>query len=239
MKRKLILITALVTLGLSVIFALPDPPPPAASACLMDWPARLDGWIKMREKEPSAKEIAVLTGAKFSKADYVASPGSFQIDAGIVMSTTDINETIHRPERCLPAQGHQILKSTTQEISLPNGFSIPLTRLHTRLKGKRPATDEQPAEEFSYDCITYYWFIGKSTLTSSHYVRTFSDIAYRLKTGGTQRWAYVTVAAYLPAPPSPDSPSPVDDPSNPIDKNIQDFIKKSAPSIIDFEAIKK
>lgn len=237
MTARIALVIVLITAGLSLIFALPEPPPPASSACVLDWPNELDGWVKIRDKEPSPAEITILTGAKFAKADYVSNPGTFQIDAGIVLSTTDINETIHRPERCLPAQGHKILNATPTQVVLENGVSVPLTRLHTRITRTSPATKEQEAKTFSFDCVTYYWFIGKETLTASHYGRTFEDIRYRLLTGGTQRWAYVTVAAYLSAPEEGRENTLISNPANPFDDRIKNFIKESAESIVDFDQI--
>jgi len=237
MTARIAIVLVLITGGLSLIFALPEPPPPASSACVLDWPNELDGWVKIRDKDPSPAEIAILKGAEFAKADYVSNPGTFQIDAGIVLSTTDINETIHRPERCLPAQGHEILKVSSTEVALPNGVNLPLTRLHTRITRTTTATEEQAAETYTFDCVSYYWFIGKQTLTASHYGRTFEDMRYRLFTGGTQRWAYVTVAAYLSAPEDGSQNTLISDLSNPFDERIQNFIKMSAQEIVNFDEI--
>lgn len=237
MTARIAIVLVLITGGLSLIFALPEPPPPASSACILGWPNELDGWVKIRDKDPSPAEIAILKGAAFAKADYVSNPGTFQIDAGIVLSTTDVNETIHRPERCLPAQGHKILKATSTEVVLPNGVSLPLTRLHTRITRTTAASEEQATQTYSFDCVTYYWFVGKEILTANHYGRTLEDMRYRLLTGGTQRWAYVTVAAYLPAPEGGGENTLIADPSNPFDERIKNFIKQSAREIIDFDKI--
>ncbi len=239
MTARIAIVLVLITGGLSLIFALPEPPPPATSACLLKWPNELNGWIKIRDKDPSPAEIAILKNADFAKADYVSNPGTFQIDAGIVMSTADVNETIHRPERCLPAQGHDILSSTSTEVTLADGVSVPLTRLHTRITRTTAETEDKAAETYSFDCVTYYWFIGKETLTASHYGRTIEDIRYRLLTGGTQRWAYVTVAAYLPAPKEGGENTLISDPSNSFDERIKSFIKESAEEIIDFDQIRR
>lgn len=239
MTARLALVLILITAGLSLIFALPEPPPPADSACVHHWPNELDGWVKIRDKSPSPAEIAILTGADFAKADYISVPGTFQIDAGIVLSTTEINETIHRPERCLPAQGHKILSASSTGVTLPNGVHLPLTRLHTRITRTAPATEETAAQTYSFDCVTYYWFIGKEILTASHYGRTLEDMRYRLLTGGTQRWAYVTIAAYLSAPEDGGENPLIADPSNPFDDRIKNFITVSAEEIINFDNIQR
>lgn len=239
MTARIAIVLALITGGFSLIFALPEPPAPASSACVLEWPNELEGWVKIRDKDPAPAEIAILKGAEFAKADYVSNPGTFQIDAGIVLSTTDINETIHRPERCLPAQGHDILKASSTEVVLPNGVILPLTRLHTRITRTTTATEEQASETYSFDCVSYYWFIGKETLTASHYGRTFEDMRYRLLTGGTQRWAYVTVAAYLSAPEDGGQNTLISDSSNPFDDRIKNFIMMSAEKIVDFVKIQR
>jgi hypothetical protein len=43
--------------------------------------------------------------------------------------------------------------------------------------------------------VNYYWFIGYSDITASHFEREYIDMRDRLMHGYNQRWAYVTVAA--------------------------------------------
>jgi EpsI family protein len=105
------------------------------------------------------------------------------VSAFVVLSGDDMNNSIHRPERCLAAQGFEILSS--EEISIPiNGkFNLPTKRLlskHLRTGGKQ---------------ISYYWFTGAKKITASHYSRTFTDIFDRLATGTNQRWAFVNITS--------------------------------------------
>ena len=44
--------------------------------------------------------------------------------------------------------------------------------------------------------MVYYFFVGKDTITNSHYERTFQDAKDRLIGGYAQRWAYVTFETY-------------------------------------------
>jgi hypothetical protein len=39
----------------------------------------------------------------------------------------------------------------------------------------------------------YYWFVGASHVTNSHYERTIYDIKHRLLEGTNQRWAYISL----------------------------------------------
>jgi uncharacterized protein DUF3485 len=43
--------------------------------------------------------------------------------------------------------------------------------------------------------LNYYWFVGHSDTTASHFERTLFDIRDRLLKGRNQQWAYVTVMA--------------------------------------------
>jgi hypothetical protein len=45
--------------------------------------------------------------------------------------------------------------------------------------------------------LNYYWFIGYSDITASHFEREYIDMKDRLLHGYNQRWAYVTVAANI------------------------------------------
>jgi hypothetical protein len=45
--------------------------------------------------------------------------------------------------------------------------------------------------------LDYYWFIGYSDLTASHFRREYIDLTDRLLHGYNQRWAFVTVAAQV------------------------------------------
>ena len=42
--------------------------------------------------------------------------------------------------------------------------------------------------------LTYYWFVGYSDVTPSHFTRTMLDLRDRTLHGYNQRWAYITVA---------------------------------------------
>ena len=112
----------------------------------------------------------------------------------IVLSGTDMVNSIHRPERCLQAQGWTTEKSQRVRVPLPNAAPLEITKL----------TDEQDFSTRDHKAIAvrnlnYYWFIGSRDVTASHWTRTFIDIKDRLLYGENQRWAYVTVATNITA----------------------------------------
>jgi hypothetical protein len=101
-----------------------------------------------------------------------------------------MTNSIHRPERCLPAQGWQMQSSSSRIIQIPGGKSLGVTRLQnvrtvpTQDKGRLTVTN-----------LDYYWFIGYKDMTASHLTRTEIDLRDRIMYGYSQRWAYVTIAA--------------------------------------------
>jgi hypothetical protein len=100
-----------------------------------------------------------------------------------------MNTSIHRPERCLPAQGWTVTDTKTVRLPTPVG-DLHATRLHN-LRTVR-VDSERTANIYN---LNYYWFVGSKLITPSHTRRTLIDISDRVLRGTNQRWAYVTVAA--------------------------------------------
>ena len=99
--------------------------------------------------------------------------------------------SIHRPERCLSAQGWTVERSDKVNIPLPAG-TPPLNV--TKLTDEREAHPDA-THTLALRNLNYYWFIGAHDVTASHWKRTFIDVNDRILYGEKQRWAYVTVAA--------------------------------------------
>lgn len=154
----------------------------------------LPGWYgrKLQESEEERTTLAVDT--RFSKALYVRLPSlsdyrrGAEIVASIVYSGSDMNSSIHRPERCLPAQGHVDLRSRSETLQLADGRSLTFTRLTSRT----PASGSRPALQH----VNYYVFVGCDSVQSSHLARTFRDMADRVLHGYVQRWAYFQIGTY-------------------------------------------
>jgi hypothetical protein len=151
---------------------------------------------------PASKVEIETLGAdtRFSKADCFAEVADEFTRAGdqvydhvslsIVMSGYDLNNSIHRPERCMPAQGHTILDSTDLQIALNGGKEFDVKRLKT----VRSVSQEDSKTTLVQNYITYYFFIGHDQVTNDHLARTFIDIKDRLVRGMDQRWAYVSAS---------------------------------------------
>jgi EpsI family protein len=117
--------------------------------------------------------------------------GTDEIYVLIVLSGPDMNTSIHRPERCLPAQGWTIADSKTVSIPVPQG-----ALKATRLQNIRSVPQDN-GRQFTLKSLDYYWFVGHSDVTPSHYERTWIDIRDRVLKGRNQQWAYVTVTSMI------------------------------------------
>jgi hypothetical protein len=203
MKRSLLL-AAFLGLSFSVIDFLPKLRV-TASAMSMALPERIGSWATKRF-DPSDKERQTLAAdTEFTKAQCalpryeIASPitgkfpdGKMIVDwaeLSIVLSGEDLTNSIHRPERCMEAQGHTILDSQASNLTLTDGRAVSTRRLVSTLRVK---TDEQGGEILRR-CLTYYFFVGHERITADHTERTKIDIKDRLLKGEAQHWAYVLV----------------------------------------------
>jgi len=189
MITKRLLSTQVVLLaGFGTIFLLPDSNKYTPAGIAMKLPTIVGAWIgddaevTQREREVLAKDT------EFARKMYIGPQGD-RIFVSIVLSGDDMASSIHRPERCLVAQGWSVRNSEKRILRARNGKSLEATQLHN------VHTFELPDKSsFLLHNFNYYWFIGSKQMTSSHLVRTGIDLRDRILRGEAQRWAYVTVA---------------------------------------------
>lgn len=191
--------------SLSAIYFLPKVGEVAQSAVNMELPDFSDGW-SFEKLAASSEELGTLSAdTKFSKAICLTPrPGEFndegfripdRIDLSVVLSGVDLNNSIHRPERCMPAQGHNITSSSDRIIRLANGREFAVKRL-VSVQSQRRADIGEREEYVKFNCLTYYFFVGHDKVTNDHLGRTLIDMKDRLLRGMDQRWAYATVSMW-------------------------------------------
>lgn len=243
MFKRLLILQVLLTGGLSLIFLLPKAPPLQDSAVSLNLPNILvvSGWAAGPKIEPSEKELKTLSqDTDFSRRNYYRAAGSEQpagsresMQASIVMSGKDLNNSLHRPERCLPAQGLNLISSTEMPVKLKTGQTVVITRL------KCTAND---AANKSYTHMNYYWFVGHDSIKHTHYGRTLKDMRDRLMEGYDQRWAYITVSTNLVRAVMRDESGHeylnVALSEEETDRNVAEFISELGPEIINLRAVK-
>jgi EpsI family protein len=188
MIRKLIICQALLGIGLGSIYLLPRGYKIRESAIIMILPDTVEEWFGESMETSEVVINALADDTNYAQSQYKRrTPGTEdKIDitsAFVVLSGDDMNNSIHRPERCLAAQGFEILSSEEILIPINEKYNVPTRRLlskHLRTGVKQ---------------ISYYWFTGAKKITASHYNRTFTDIFDRLITGTNQRWAFVNITS--------------------------------------------
>jgi EpsI family protein len=103
----------------------------------------------------------------------------------IVLSGRD-RTSIHRPELCLVGQGWTIEGATRHAFRGAGGEgTIPATVLRVR---RERAT---PQGRVVVPQLVVYWFVGRDTVTPSHWGRFWIDTWNRVTRARVERWAYV------------------------------------------------
>ena len=189
---------ALLALLLSSVFILPREEQLMESSISPDLPVSIDlpGWQGTKIQESEVERTSLAADTRFSKAQYTQPRRVFweketpPVEVSIVYSGSDMNSSIHRPERCLPSQGHVNLQTSTSELRLADGRTITLTRLTSRVP--LPNRDDGLTLNF----VSYYVFIGHGTMHHTHIGRTLQDMYDRVTRGYVQRWAYFQANSY-------------------------------------------
>lgn len=187
---RLALLLAVLLGGSSTVMLLPKQlsyQPVGIELLLPESSGEWDG----KEMKVSDREITVLgADTEFSRKSYKNGRGD-EIQVSIVLSGQDMNTSIHRPERCLPAQGWTIADKHAIALLAPGHGVVPATRLNN-VRSIPQGEKTVPVYQLSY-----YWFAGHTDLTASHLDRTIIDIRDRILHGYNQRWAYITVSAVV------------------------------------------
>lgn len=192
-------------LALCSIYVMPEQPKVLSSAVSGDLPVgwHLLGWYGVKTQETEKERSVLSSDTKFSKAIYtnVDDPVYIVLETAetgkqrqplpcmvsVVFSGNDMNNSIHRPERCLPSQGHFSLNASEMRLRLADGHVLPFTRLSSMTKTSEGKTMHH---------IHYYVFVGDATVTANHLWRTLYDIKDRIFHHKVQQWAYVQLSVY-------------------------------------------
>ena len=121
---------------------------------------------------------------------YYARPGNRDgIHASIVLSGDD-RSSIHRPQVCMTASGHEIVRERVIRIPLEERAE-PLEVMVLDMSRPTTGPDGSPAAQTTYYA---YWFVGKDRETASHIAR-MAWMAYdRVRHGVSHRWAYIALS---------------------------------------------
>lgn len=217
MTTKRLLLLLAVLLGMSAVFFLPkyffQP-----LGIVLDLPESVGEWTG-KDMKIGDNEIAILgPGTEFARKSYTNGRGD-ELAVTIVLAGHDMNTSIHRPERCLVAQGWSLTSAPTVRVPVAGRGALDTKQLKVV---KMVRIDD--GRQIPFSNLNYYWFVGRTDTTASHFERWLIDKGDRLFRGYNQRWAYFTVAATITQGLKPNGRSEAETAAI-----IEDFIKGMAP----------
>ena len=199
----------MVVIGLSFVWVVPNSGELRKSRLASDLPAQLEGRESV-ELQISAKERKILTeDTTFSRRRYYYNMrnANAPIDVSVVFSGKDINNSIHRPEICLKAQGWNFESEKYITISVGE-IEIPFKEIvcfRPRIKNEYLPHENSRGEIIVDRRVQYYTFVGSEKIVAGHYERTWEDIRLRVLKGTDQQWAYITFASSITDNPGDDT----------------------------------
>jgi hypothetical protein len=233
--RRAGILLAVVTFGLSLVFLLPKGlgHQPFGVVDMAEMPEYVGAWrgedleVTKKERDTLGQDTgfarkAYTTLGSFRGKKMGLSSDDTRITLSVVLSGQDMNTSIHMAERCLPTQGWNITDKREVPFNLPGAGSFGATRLYNTRMVKNPATGKLEQMRM----LSYYWFVGHTVTTGSHFERTFIDMKDRLLSGYNQRWAYITVTAGIPTTRDPARQGDAD---QTVDEMLREFIVTFMP----------
>jgi len=187
----LLTLEAVLLFGMGSVFLLPKKIEIHPAAIEPALPTFVGEWYGTDQAVTQGEKDSLGPDTQFVRKLYTNARGD-QIFVSIVFSGPDMSTSIHRPERCLPAQGWTIADTTIREVPVEGGALEA-----TRLRNVRHIQKPDNGETVSIYSLDYYWFVGHSAQTASHLRRTWIDMRDRILKGENQQWAYVTVVSLI------------------------------------------
>lgn len=186
---RLAILLAVMLGGLSGIFLLPKQLGFQPVGINLELPETMGEWWGRDVEIQQLERETLGPDTEFARKEYANGRGD-QVLASIVLAGQDMMTAIHRPERCLHAQGWEFRPGGQSVIRVPSAGAVPVTRLHNYRMTKGPDGKPVPIEN-----LCYYWFAGNRDLTATHYERVWIDSRDRLFGGYAQRWAMIMISA--------------------------------------------
>lgn len=217
---RLFALLAVLLGGLSAVFLIPKQVGLLPVGINKELPEFLGEWWG-KDIEVSQKERDTLGGdTEFARKVYNNGRGGAVLSS-IVLAGQDMMMAIHRPERCLAAQGWSFGPPSKRTIPLPNGGQLDVMRVQNTKTVK--GADDQPIQ---IQNVCYYWFAGSKDVTPSHLERVWFDSRDRLLKGEVQRWAMMMVSADITALHEKFGRD-----EKATDELLSDFVKKMVPTV--------
>jgi EpsI family protein len=189
--KRLALLLAVLILGMGSVYVLPRQLGYQPVGIVLELPEFMGEWWG-HEADIQQKEREVLGhDTEFARKTYSSGRGD-SVLASIVLAGQDMMTGIHRPERCLIAQGWEIGNQSKRVIDVPVIGRLETTRLHN-VKHFRDAD----GRSVPVDSVCYYWFVGHTDRVATHGERVWLDMRDRVLKGYNQRWGMVMISAEI------------------------------------------
>ena len=188
--KRLYILAALLAVGFSTIWLLPRSESMKPSRLARHLPMKF-GSMRGQKEAVTGEELKILAkDTEFERIQYtdLANPERPVVEVSVVFSGKDLNNSIHRPERCLKSQGWNFVKQRKVVVkgALPDGGDLPMREIVCDQTITRDGTKIRVMR------VQYYTFFGHTVITEDHYGRTLQDMKDRLFKGYDQQWAYAT-----------------------------------------------
>jgi EpsI family protein len=217
--KRLLVLQSCLLVGLGSVFLLPKKIEIQPAAINKELPTFVGVWYGADQPISQGEKDILGPDTQFVRKLYTNARGD-QIFVSIVFSGPDMSTSIHRPERCLPAQGWTVVDTALSQIPIgKDNFTA------TRLRNLRNVRNGNASPLTIYS-LDYYWFVGQDTQTPSHLQRAWIDIRDRVFKGNNQQWAYVTIVSAITKGLQPFGLSEEE-----TDKLIQNFIRDLVPQL--------
>jgi hypothetical protein len=233
-SRRLYILAAFLAVGFSMIWLLPKSESMKLSRLARNLPMQF-GSMTGKKVEVTGKELDILAkDTEFERAQYMntQNPNQPAVEVSVVFSGKDLNNSIHRPERCLQSQGWNFTKQRKVVLkgALPDGSDLPFREIVCQQSVKL-----ENGKTIKTMRVQYYTFFGHTAVTEDHYGRTLQDMKDRLFKGYDQQWAYATFS--MPVTQIYAEQGLMEGPGvftlEQTEKMLEDFIRQLAPHVVD------
>jgi hypothetical protein len=198
MTTKLAIFCAVMLATFSLVFALPKQLGYQPVGIVMKLPEAIGFWLGKDAPVTEVERSTLGEDTGFARKKYYNGTGD-HVYASIVLAGQDMMTGIHRPERCLQAQGWTAGTSSQVAIDVPGFGPMKLTRLHTSKQAEVKVPAGQPPRFVTVQSVSYYFFVGYTDLAASHEERVALDFRDRVFHGYNQRWGMVMFTSEITA----------------------------------------
>jgi hypothetical protein len=198
MTTKLAIFCAAMLATFGLVFALPRQLGYQPVGIVLKLPDAIGYWLGKDAAVTELERNTLGEDTGFARKNYYNGTGD-HVYASIVLSGQDMMTSIHRPERCLQAQGWTAGSSAPATIDIPGFGPLRATRLHTSKQAEINQPAGQPPRFVTVQSVSYYFFVGYTDLAATHEERVALDIRDRVFHGYNQRWGMVMFTSEITA----------------------------------------